>query len=198
MKFAVVDIETTGLYHQGHGITEIAVVHIDGLKRKLVFDRLLNPKRSIPKAITSLTGIESSTVSGADAFQDIANELAPLLKDRIFVAHNVNFDYNFLKAAFEKLGMPFRYPRLCTLRYSRRILTDLKSHRLKNVCAALEIENGHEHRAGGDSYAAADVLLKLMERDNSGILQDLLKQNKGNAIIPSGIHPNKIRDLPQN
>ena len=198
MKFAVVDIETTGLYHQGHGITEIAVVHIDGLESKLVFNRLLDPKRAIPKSITHITGIDNETVLGADDFQNIAQELEPFLKDRIFVAHNVNFDYNFLKASFEGLGMPFKYPRLCTLRYSRRILTDLKSHRLKSVCAELEIYNTDEHRAGGDANAAADVLLKLMNRDDSGILENLLKQNKGNAIIPPGIEPSKVKDLPDN
>lgn len=198
MKFAVVDIETTGLYHQGHGITEIAVVHIDGLERKLVFNRLLDPKRAISKSITHITGIDSNTVSGAEEFQDIAKELEPFLKDRIFVAHNVNFDYNFLKASFEGLGMPFKYPRLCTLRYSRRVLTDLKSHRLKSVCVELGIVNADEHRAGGDANAAADVLLKLMHRDNAGILENLLKQNNGNAIIPPGIEPDKVKDLPQN
>src|SRR5690554_588129 len=198
MRFAVVDIETTGLYHQGHGITEIAVVHIDGIERKMVFSRLLNPKRAIPKSITHITGIDNSTVSGAADFRDIANELEPYLKDRIFVAHNVNFDYNFLKASFEQIGMPFKYSRLCTMRYSRKILTDLKSHRLKNVCASLGIENTDEHRAGGDALAAAKVLLELMSRDDTGILDNLLKQNKGNAIIPPAIEPDQIKGLPQN
>lgn len=198
MKFAVVDIETTGLYHQGHGITEIAVVHIDGRESKLVFNRLLDPKRAIPKSITHITGIDNHTVAGADDFQDIAKDLEPFLKDRIFVAHNVNFDYNFLKASFEGLGMPFKYPRLCTMRYSRRVLTDLKSHRLKNVCAELGIENTDEHRAGGDANAAADVLLNLMNRDDLGVLENLLKQNTGNAIIPPGINPDQVKGLPQN
>lgn len=198
MKFAVVDIETTGLYHQGHGITEIAVVHVDGVESKLVFNRLLDPKRAIPKSITHITGIDRNTVIGAEEFQDIAKELEPYLKDRIFVAHNVNFDYNFLKASFENLGMPFKYPRLCTMRYSRRVLTDLKSHRLKSVCAELGIENTDEHRAGGDANAAADILLKLINRDDSEILEGLLKQNNGNAIIPSGIDPDQVRGLPEN
>lgn len=198
MKFAIVDIETTGLYHQGHGITEIAVLHSDGQRHEMVFHALLNPGKSIPSGITHLTGISDQTVFDAPDFESIANELAEALKGRIFVAHNVNFDYNFLKAAFENLTMPFKYQRLCTMRYSRKLLKESKSHKLKSVCLALNIENTDEHRAGGDAFAAAEILRRLIERDDSNILESLLKQNRGHAILPPQIEEGIVNELPNN
>jgi len=198
LKFAVVDIETTGLYHQGHGITEIAVVHVDGKKCELAFHSLINPRKSIPAQISYLTGIDSQTVHDAPDFKEIAYKLADVLHGRIFVAHNVNFDYNFLKAAFEESGETFKYQRFCTMRYSRKILTDLKSHRLKSVCINLNIENTDEHRAGGDAVATAKVLLELIKRDRNDELETLLKQNNRNAILPPAIDPDFVNALPTN
>lgn len=198
MKFAVVDIETTGLFHQGHGITEIAVVHIDGDICTQVFHSMLNPGKAIPSNITHLTGIENITVQDAPFFEDIAEELELVLRDRIFVAHNVNFDYNFLKAAFEKAGKSFKVQRLCTMRYSRKLLPNNGSHRLKSVCLALGILNSDEHRAGGDAQATAEVLLNLQKRDTQGELEKLLKQNKRHSILPPGIEPEVVNSLPDN
>lgn len=198
MKFAVVDIETTGLFHQGHGITEIAVVHIDGDNCRQVFHSLVNPEKAIPSGITHLTGIEDITVKDAPDFEEIAEELEAALHNRVFVAHNVNFDYNFLKAAFEKSGRAFKYQRLCTMRYARKILPAMSSHRLKSVCLALDIGNTDEHRAGGDAMAAAQVLLQLQKRDAQGELEKLLKQNKRHSILPPGIEPEVVNSLPDN
>ena len=198
MKFAVVDIETTGLFHQGHGITEIAVVHVDGEIVTQVFHSLINPGKAIPSGITHLTGIEDRTVQDAPNFQEIANELEIALRDRIFVAHNVNFDYNFLKAAFEKIGKSFKGQRLCTMRYSRKILPNNSSHRLKSVCLSLGILNTDEHRAFGDALATAEVLLKLQKRDNHRELENLLKQNNRQSILPPGIEPEVVNNLPDN
>lgn len=196
MKFAVVDIETTGLYHQGHGITEIAVIHVDGESCKQVFHSMVNPQKAIPAAITHLTGIDNHAVNDAPDFEEIVDELEAALRGRIFVAHNVNFDYNFLKAAFEKSGKPFKYPRLCTMRYARKVLSDNHSHRLKSVCLALGISNDDEHRAGGDAWATSHILLALQKRDSTDELSKLLKQNKRNAILPPGIEPEVVNNLP--
>ncbi|NEN25334.1 GIY-YIG nuclease family protein [Cryomorpha ignava] len=198
MKFAVVDIETTGLFHQGHGITEIAVVHIDGDVCTHVFHSMLNPGKAIPSGITHLTGIEDITVQDAPYFEEIAEELEIALRDRIFVAHNVNFDYNFLKAAFENAGKAFKYQRLCTMRYSRKLLPNNSSHRLKSVCLSLEILNTDEHRASGDALATAQVFLNLQKRDTQGELENLLKQNKRHSILPPGIEPEVVNNLPDN
>ena len=97
MLFAIVDIETTGGYAAGNGITEIAVYISDGKKIVKHFHTLLNPVYAIPPYVASLTGITNEMVQFERPFSSIADELYELLNDKIFVAHNVNFDYSFVK-----------------------------------------------------------------------------------------------------
>lgn len=197
MNFAIVDIETTGLYHQAHGITEIAVVHSDGRDFKLAFHSMVYPGRTIPHTIRHLTGIGDEAVSDAPDIDEVLHTVAEALKDRVFVAHNVNFDYNFLKAAFRESGLPFAYKRLCTMRMARKILPDLRSHRLRNVAEALAITNREEHRAGGDAIATTEILHKLLARDKAGVLDEMLHGRSKNAILPPAISAKEIDSLPE-
>ncbi len=196
MNYAIVDIETTGLYHQDHGITEIAVVHFDGESAELVFHSLINPGRSIPGHISHLTGLRNANVEDAPFFNEILEPLARSLKDRVFVAHNVNFDFNFLKAAFTMCGLPFNYQRLCTMRMARKLLPELRSHRLEALTSALKIDNPDSHRAAGDALATANLLKKLIEMDQQELLKELLRKNNRTAILPPGVSVDSVENLP--
>ncbi|HKL03222.1 MAG TPA: exonuclease domain-containing protein [Cryomorphaceae bacterium] len=197
MKFAIVDIETTGLYHQGHGITEIAVVCPDLDPMGIAFHSLVKPERKVPEHITHITGIDNKLTDDAPLFEEIADSLMEVLEGRVFVAHNVNFDYQFLKAAYQKLGKPFRLHRLCTMRYARKLMPELRSHRLAAVCKALDVQNAGAHRAGGDTIATAKVFKKLRAHDVDNILGDLLKQNNTAALLPPQIDRETVLDLPE-
>ena len=95
--YAIVDIETTGGHASAFGITEIAVFIHDGNRIIKHFETLINPQQNIPIYITALTGINNAMVASAPIFEEIAPTLFDILKDQIFVAHNVNFDYSFVK-----------------------------------------------------------------------------------------------------
>lgn len=196
MKFAVVDIETTGLFHQGHAITEIAVVHVDGHTAKKVFHTLVNPGRSIPGTITHITGINAETVGDAPVFQEIMPELLATLEDRIFVAHNVSFDYQFLKAHVESNGGKVPNKRLCTMRYARKVVPELRSYRLATLCQSLDVINARPHRADGDAFATAELLIHLMQRDTNNLLDNMLRKQGSETILPSNISRDAIDQLP--
>ena len=98
MLYAVVDIETTGNGPKGQKITEISALIFDGKKIVNEFTSLVNPEQNIPAFITSLTGITNAMVRNAPKFFEIAKKVAEITKDTIFVAHNVNFDYNIIHA----------------------------------------------------------------------------------------------------
>jgi len=196
VKFAIVDIETTGLYHQGHGITEIAIIHLEDGKSEMAFHSLVNPNKNISGYISELTGIDGKMVERAPHLDSLINEIALALKDRVFVAHNVNFDYQFLKAAFQNQNLPFQFPRFCTMRYARKVLPELRSHRLGSVLKHLEIDNADEHRAAGDAWATAELLVKLKALDNKGYFESQIKQNAHHAVLPPNISENDIRKLP--
>src|SRR6478736_5889657 len=102
--YAIVDIETTGGYASAHGITEIAVFIHDGDKVVEHFETLVNPHQNIPRYITALTGIDNAMVASAPGFEEIAESLFQLLDGKIFIAHNVNFDYSFIRHHLKTVG----------------------------------------------------------------------------------------------
>jgi DNA polymerase-3 subunit epsilon len=196
--FAVVDIETTGLWHQDHAITEISVVHVDGDSVKEVFHSLVKPLRRIPAGVSQLTGISDSLLANAPLITDILESLHTALEGRIFVGHHVNFDYQFVKAAFEASGIVFAPRRLCTLRLARNVLPGLHSYKLGSLCSKLNIQaHAPLHRAGSDALATAHLFLALRKLDTEQHTENAIKQRSRSSILPANISERQIDELPE-
>lgn len=162
--FVIVDIETTGNAYKYGKITEIAIVSYNGNLVTDVFQTLLNPEMDIPYRITRLTGINNEMVKDAPKFYHVARKIVELTTGKIFVAHNVNFDYSFIKEEFKRLGYDFHCKKLCTVQLSRKIFPDLSSYSLGNICQILGINNLARHRASGDALATAELLSLLLKK----------------------------------
>src|SRR5687767_492041 len=119
--YAIVDIETTGGYAANNDITEIAIVLHDGQSVLNRFESLVRPVRAIPHYIQVLTGITNDMVAGAPTFEELAPQIYELLQGKIFIAHNVNFDYSFLKHHFNTAGFELNNLKLCTVRLSKKV-----------------------------------------------------------------------------
>ncbi|WJG10327.1 exonuclease domain-containing protein [Aliiglaciecola sp. LCG003] len=156
--YAVVDIETTGGRANGHRITEIGIAKVVGGKVIDTWQTLLNPQRHIPHKITQLTGISNDMVADAPLFVEVADKLRDYLSDCVFVAHNVNFDYGFIRTEFERLEQNFRMPKLCTVREMRKAVPGLPSYSLANLTRHFDIDMTQHHRALSDAQAAAELL----------------------------------------
>lgn len=163
--YAVIDIETTGNSYKYGKITEIAVVLFNGTEITHVYETLLDPEMDIPAPITRLTGITNSMVRGAPKFYMVAREIVELTAGKIFVAHNVNFDYMFIREEFARLGYDFNRKKLCTVQLSRKIVKGLPSYSLGNLCERLGINIEARHRAAGDALATAKLLGLLLQRE---------------------------------
>jgi DNA polymerase-3 subunit epsilon len=175
--YAIVDIETTGGNHNNGKITEIAVYEYNNGKIEELFQTLVNPECSIPPYVQNLTGITDEMVALAPVFEEIADELYNVLKKRIFVAHNVSFDYNFIKTSFNRLAQQeFNVPYVCTIQLSRKILPGYPSYGLGKLCKQIGIEINGRHRAAGDALATAKLFDILMQKDKSTVLS-LIKGN---------------------
>lgn len=166
--YAVVDIETTGSRKSGSAITEIAVVRVQNQRVISEWSSLINPQRHVPAYITKLTGIDNTMVASAPVFAEIADKLSEQLKDSIFVAHNVGFDYGFIKAAYESIGKSFRKPKYCTVKNARRAFPGLKSYSLGALTEYFDIDLNGAHRALNDARATAD-LLRLIQSENESL-----------------------------
>lgn len=165
LSFAVVDVETTGGGpHRGHRMTEIAIVHVDRGEIVDEFTSLLNPGRSIPPIVTSLTGITARMVEGAPYFEHIADLVLERLEGRVFVAHNAQFDRGFVRAELiEALGEAPPLTPLCTVQLARGLLPRLRRRNLDALTNHFGIRIQGRHRAGGDAVATARVLLRLLD-----------------------------------
>ena len=195
--FAIVDVETTGGYAKGHQMTEIAIVLHDGIAVIDTYSSLLNPGQNIPLNIQTLTGITPGMVADAPRFEDVAEEVRNFLGDYIFVAHNVNFDFAFVKAAFATVGIEYNPRRMCSVRYARRVCKGLKSYSLSNLCKHFRIQNEAAHRAWGDALATAKIMEQLFEVDEAGQWQYLIKKNTGEFNLPANLPSEDYHELPE-
>ncbi|MDQ7948316.1 MAG: exonuclease domain-containing protein [Pedobacter sp.] len=196
MMYAVVDIETTGGYAAAHGITEIAIEIHDGLRVIDRYETLINPLQPIPMHIQALTGINDQMVANAPTFSEVADEIFAILHDKVFVAHNVNFDYSFVRHHLAASGFTFNAKKLCTVRMSRKIFPGLASYSLGKLCNALKVPLNNRHRAGGDAAATAIVLGMLLEKDELGLIQETLKRSSREQVLPPHLSHSAIDRLP--
>ena len=195
-KYAIVDIETTGANRGGNKITEIAIIITDGTVVIDKFSTLINPERSIPVNITYLTGITNDMVSEAPKFYEVAKNIVELTKDCIFVAHNVFFDYNFIRSEFNELGFTFSREKLCTVRLSRKAFPGLKSYSLGNLTKHFSIPLKNHHRAMADATATLE-LFKLIQEKLPDLTQHTLEQKSRILTPPPNFDPNKLENIPE-
>jgi len=124
--YAIVDIETTGGHASANAITEVAIFVYDGTAVVEEYHTLVNPGRPIPYYIQSLTGITDDMVAEAPDFGSVAAEIYRLLHDKIFVAHNVNFDYSFLQFHLAAFGYELKCKKLCTVGWGVKLYPDCR------------------------------------------------------------------------
>jgi DNA polymerase-3 subunit epsilon len=163
--FAIIDIETCGgkfEYRKGR-ITEICILIHDGLTVTEKFTTLLNPECYISQFYQNISGITNEMVEEAPKFHEVAKKIIELTENKIFVAHNVGFDYGFIKSEFASLGYKYKRETLCTVRLSRKLIPGKPSYSLGNLCDSLGIPNEARHRAEGDAVATAKLFDVLMQ-----------------------------------
>lgn len=194
--YAIVDIETTGGYAAANGITEISIQLSDGSSVTGKYQTLVNPGQPIPPYITAMTGITDKMVAGAPRFEEVAENIFNLLHDRIFIAHNVSFDYSFVKSHLQEAGFNLNTQKLCTVRLSRKIFPGLQSYSLGKLSRALDIEITDRHRAGGDAEATAKIFHLLVQHDKEGHIQKSLQRNSKEWILPPNVPKEHFEALP--
>ena len=194
-RFAVVDVETTGGFAGSHRMTEIGIAITDGENILETYHTLLQPGIAIPRYITALTGIDDHMVKGAPTFTEVAAKVDELLKDAVFVAHNVNFDYSFIRQEMAIAGLEFRRRKLCTARYARSLLTDQQGFSLKKLATRFEIVNDQPHRALSDAITAAEILHRLLKADGDGLVQKKISALEREVKLPIYLPPEQFHAL---
>lgn len=155
------DIETTGLGPPSARITEIGALRVENGVVVKTYKQLINPEVNVPSFITRLTGITDEMLWDSPTFKAIADELELFLDGALFIAHNVNFDYSFIKSEFERIGYKFNMDRACTVKLSKKLYPEHRSHALDRIIERLGIDITSRHRA----YDDAEVLWKFFDNE---------------------------------
>jgi DNA polymerase-3 subunit epsilon len=108
----------------------------------------------------------------------VAPQIYNLLKDRIFVAHNVSFDYSFVHYLLGKSGFQWAAPKLCTIRLSKKVFPGLEKYGLGSLTRDLGIKIEGRHRAWGDAQATAEVLTMAIEKEGMAPIHALLNKKE--------------------
>ena len=159
LPIASVDVETTGLDPQTDRVIEIAIIHMRQGEVEERWSTLVNPGCDIPEEVTRITGIKTEDLIGAPAFEEVIQEIQTRLKDRVFVAYNLEFDRAFIKNELERFGATWEeVPYVDPLIFARELHRNQGSKRLGAVADRLGIEIGQAHRAADDAVASGKVL----------------------------------------
>jgi DNA polymerase-3 subunit epsilon len=167
VRFAVVDVETSGLSTRSHHVLQVAVVTINGAGTEIErWSSLVRPRhrwwfRIGPRHIH---GLSRAALREAPPARSVVADLARRLEGRTFTAHNAGFDAAFLQRLARRSGATLVLgPQLCTLRMSRRLDPERQlSHRLADLTARYGVTNGRPHDALEDAVATAAVLPHLL------------------------------------
>lgn len=191
-----VDVETDGGdYRRGH-VIEIAAIRIEDGKIVDEYSTLLNPGISVPSFISRLTGITTSDLEGQPSFDDIAERLLELFDGAIFVAHNVRFDYSFIKQEFARVGIGFTPKMLCTVRLSRALHPGVKGHKLSDLISRHQFHYLARHRAYDDAHVLWQFLQYAQQTFTASEVETAIARQLKLPSLPRSVDQASIDALP--
>jgi DNA polymerase III subunit epsilon len=194
---AFVDVETTGCAPGRHRVIDVAVIGARGGEIEFEWQSLVNPGGRVSAGITALTGIDNDMLVDAPPFEEIAAELRAKLAGRVFVAHNVRFDYGFIRREFAFLGDDWRAPHLCTVRLSRALYPEMAHHNLDAVIERHGFTIQQRHRAMPDARVLLEFWRRLRADWPADELQRALDTSSLRATLPAALPPDLADDLPE-
>lgn len=192
-----VDIETTGTNPVSGRIIEIGILRVEENRLVKTYKTLINPQRYIDPFIQNLTGITQEHLENAPTFEHIKDEILEILQDSIFVAHNVRFDYGFLRNEYRRFGHSFSAKHFCTVKLARLLYPNFSKYNLDSIMERFNISCENRHRAFDD----AKVLWEFYQKAMKEIPQEVFEKSVNIALrrpsVPLGISQDILDNLPQ-
>lgn len=195
-KLAFVDIETTGMRSSHDRIIEIGILRVENGELKRTFQSLINPQAYLPKEITHLTGIAQKDLENAPTFNSLKDEIIDILDDCTFVAHNVRFDYGFIKNEFLRENFTYNAKHFCTVRLSRLLYPEWPRHNLDALIQHCNIACTSRHRAFDDAQVLFHFYNHLQQTIDSQKLEEALSRTLKKPSLPIKLPIEELDKLP--
>lgn len=196
-KLSFVDIETTGTSARFGRIIEIGIIRVEDGKIVKTYNTLLNPETVIPPEIEMLTGITSNDLENKPTFRNIKKELLEILVDSVFVAHNVRFDYSFLRHEFRRENIDFRLRHFCTVKLSRALYPHEKHHNLDTIISRFGFKCENRHRAFDDAKILWDFYQKSKQQFAENQFLSAVNTALRRPNVPLKLDQKTLDDLPE-
>ena len=194
MKYSFVDIETTGSHSRYDRIIEIGILRVEEDKLVKTYNQLINPQTYLSPFISQMTGINADELETAPPFEHIKE----VLDDTVFVAHNVRFDYGFIKNEFKRFGINYSAKQLCTVKLSRKLFPQYKRHSLDSLIERFNFVTKNRHRAFDDAKVVWDFFQKINLAYPAEIITKAVNEIMKKPSLPLGLSQQVIDTLPEN
>src|SRR3989344_5971444 len=195
-KLAFVDVETTGC-RVNDRIIDIGILRVENGELVETYNTLLNPNMMVPPEITELTGILPTQLEGAPTFGQVKKDIYSLLDDAVFVAHNVRFDYNFLRSEFSREETTFRARNLCTVKLSRTLFPTQRHHNLDSIIERHGFKIKNRHRAFDDAKILWEFYQYILKNFSDDLVQKAVSFVLKQPTRPLNIDPEIMANLPE-
>ncbi len=190
------DLETTGSKAGRDRVIEIGLIQYLNGKVINEYETLVNPECVIPDMITGITGIRNSDVVDAPLFKSIALKLYELIEDTIVVAHNVSFDYSFLRAEFAKLEVNLNNDILCSVKLSKDLYPHFKKHSLDSIIDRFNLTCERRHRALDDAKIISNFIQCAVNDFSFEKVSTAFRKNLKVINLPSKLSHKDLNKLP--
>lgn len=175
MNFIGFDIETTGTLSHQDLIVEIAAVRFQGEQIQETYQSFIGIESAMPEQATAINGITDDMLKGQPSLQEVLTDFALFCEDRVMVAHNAIFDFQFLSRDIKKNQTPS--PRglvLDTYTLSKKVFPQMANYKLATLCDYLKIRGDTFHRAKADAVACGHLFLQILNRVSPKSLGDII------------------------
>lgn len=198
-NYIVVDLEMTGLNPKTDRILEIGAVKVKEKRVQDTFSMLIRPECNLNEKIVELTGITDDMASLGEELDTAVNAFLKFAEDFVWVGHNVQFDYKYIKQWEVNHRIEKAHYSVDTLKIARKCLPHLEKKTLDFLCNYYGIERTIRHRALDDA-AANQSLYEIFEQNFLNEEPDLfvgkLLQYKVKRQAPATLRQKKyLKDL---
>lgn len=194
---AFVDLETTGTSASHGRIIEIGIIKVEGDKILREFETLVNPETRIDPFIEQMTGIRYEELENAPVFSSVKDEILEILGGCIFVAHNVRFDYGFIRTEFKREGISYTSKHFDTVKLARLLYPGHARYNLDAIMERFNIQNVGRHRAFGDAKVIWDFYKLSKDNLPPEIFTTAMKTVLKNPSLPPSIGKDVVDKLPE-
>jgi len=195
-KLTFVDIETTGCNPVKDRIIEIGILRVENNQLVQSYQTLLNPQTHVSPFIESLTGIKATELVNAPLFEDIHSEIFDLMEDSVFVAHNVRFDYGFIRNEFLRLGKKVSLDHFCTARLSKSLFPQYSRHNLDELMNRFGFVCEHRHRAYDDAKVLWDFYQLTQKQFEEEIFTKAIMVGLKKPTVPINLDESVLKNIP--